>query len=132
MKIDLHIHTKTCSDGNLSVEEIFKEAKNRNIDLMSITDHDSIDCQKRAIILAQDYGINYVVGVELNVTLQYIDKSVYLDFLAYQYDIGNRELNNKLQLIREHREKRAHQILKKLNFEFDKAYFGLNCIAQRA
>jgi len=26
MKIDLHIHTKTGSDGNLSVEEVFQEA----------------------------------------------------------------------------------------------------------
>ena len=72
MKIDLHIHTKTCSDGGLSIEEIFKEAKKRNIDLMSITDHDSIDCQERAIALAKEYGINYITGVLLssdNVTL---------------------------------------------------------------
>jgi len=27
MKIDLHIYTKTCSDGNLSIEEVFQEAK---------------------------------------------------------------------------------------------------------
>ena len=53
-KIDFHIHTKTGSDGNLSIEEVFKEAKRRNIDLMSITDHDSIDCQERAIALAKE------------------------------------------------------------------------------
>jgi PHP family Zn ribbon phosphoesterase len=47
MKIDLHIHTKTCSDGNLSIEEVFKEAKKRNINFMSTTDHDCIDCQER-------------------------------------------------------------------------------------
>jgi len=33
MKIDLHIHTKTGSDGNLSIEEVFKEAKKRNLDI---------------------------------------------------------------------------------------------------
>ncbi len=120
MKIDLHIHTRTCSDGNLSIEEVFQEAKRRNIDLMSITDHDSIDCQERAIALAREYGIAYIPGVELNVTFQYLDKSVSLDFLAYQYDIGNQALKNKLQLMREHRETRAHQILEKLNVEFDK------------
>jgi len=120
MKIDLHIHTKTGSDGNLSIEEVFKEAKKRNIDLMSITDHDSIDCQERAIALAKEYGIAYIPGVELNITLQYHDKSVSLDFLGYQYDTGNQELKNKLQLIREHREARARQILEKLNAEFDK------------
>jgi predicted metal-dependent phosphoesterase TrpH len=120
MKIDLHIHTRTCSDGNFSIEEVFKEAKRRNIDLMSTTDHDSINCQEGAIALAKQYGISYLTGVELNVTFKYLNKSVSLDFLGYQYDFNNEELKNKLQLIREHRERRAHQILQKLNAEFDK------------
>ncbi len=121
MKIDLHIHTRSCSDGNLSIEEVFQEAKNRKIDFMSTTDHDSIDCQERAIALAKEFGITYVTGVELNVTFQYPgNKSVSLDFLGYQYEIDNRELKNKLQLIKKHREGRAHQILEKLNAEFDK------------
>ena len=123
MKIDLHIHTKTCSDGNLHIEEVFQEAKKRNIDLMSTTDHDSIDCQERAIALAREYGITYITGVELNVTFQYPPepgRSISLDFLGYRYDIGNQELKDKLELIKEHREIRAHQILEKLNIEFDK------------
>jgi len=122
MKIDLHIHTKTGSDGNLSIEEVFQEAKNRKIHLLSITDHDSVDCQERAIALAREYGISYIAGVELNVTFQYPedDKAISLDFLGYKYDINNQELKNKLQLIRKHREKRARQILEKLNVEFDK------------
>ncbi|MEA3442304.1 MAG: PHP domain-containing protein [Chloroflexota bacterium] len=122
MKIDLHIHTRTCSDGNFSIEDVFREAKNRNIDLMSTTDHDSVDCQERAITLAREYSIFYITGVELNVAFHYPDddKAISLDFLGYQYDIGNQELKSKLQLIKEHREKRAHQILKKLNMEFDK------------
>ncbi len=120
MKIDLHIHTRTCSDGNLSLEEVFQEAKKRDIDLMSTTDHDNIDCQERAIALAKGHGISYITGVELNVTFQYLGKSVSLDFLGYQYDFNNEELRNKLQLIREHRERRARQILQKLNAEFDR------------
>ena len=123
MRIDLHIHTKTCSDGNLTIEEVFREAKKRNIDLMSTTDHDSVDCQERAIALAREYGITYITGVELNVTFQYPPepgRSVSLDFLGYRYDIGNQELKSKLELIKERREIRARQILEKLNIEFDK------------
>jgi predicted metal-dependent phosphoesterase TrpH len=121
MKIDLHIHTKTCSDGNLSIEEVFKEAKHRRIDLMSTTDHDSISCQERAIELAREYNISYIAGVELNVIFQYPngDRAISLDFLGYRYDIGNEELRNTLELIRQHRERRARQILEKLNAEFD-------------
>ena len=127
MKIDLHIHTKTCSDGNLHIEEVFQEAKKRNIDLMSTTDHDSIDCQERAIALAEEYGITYITGVELNVTFQYPPepgRSVSLDFLGYRYDIGNQELKSKLELIKERREIRARQILDKLNIEFDKEHIS--------
>jgi len=122
MKIDLHIHTRTCSDGNLPIEEVFEEAKNRNIDLISTTDHDSIDCQERAITLARKHGISYITGVELNVTFHHPEsnKDVSLDFLGYGYDIDNQELKSKLQLLKEHRKRRARQILKNLNVEFDK------------
>jgi len=122
VKIDLHIHTKTGSDGNLPIEEVFQEAKKRNIDLISITDHDSIDCQERAIALARKHGMSYITGVELNVTFHYLEgnKDVSLDFLGYGYDIGNQELKSKLQLIKEHRGKRARQILENLNVEFEK------------
>ena len=124
MKIDLHIHTK-CSDGNLHVDEVLREARKRNIDLMSITDHDSIDCQKKAMSLAKKYGINYITGIELNITFQYPPepgKSVSLDFLGYQFDIGNEELKSQLKLIRQRREIRAREILEKLNIEFAKEH----------
>jgi predicted metal-dependent phosphoesterase TrpH len=124
VKIDLHIHTSTGSDGALSVEEVFKEAKKRNIGLMSVTDHDSIVCQERAVALAEEYGIAYIPGIELNVTFPYGDKSVSLDFLGYQYDIYDQPLKDKLRLMREHREARARQILEKLNVEFDKENMG--------
>jgi predicted metal-dependent phosphoesterase TrpH len=122
MKIDLHIHTRTGSDGNLPIEGVFQEAGNRSIALISITDHDSIDCQKRAIGLARKHGMSYITGVELNVNFHYREgnKDVSLDFLGYRYDISNQELENKLQLIKEHRKRRARQILKNLNVEFDK------------
>jgi len=65
VKIDLHIHTRTGSDGELSVEEVIGEARKRNIDLMSITDHDSVAAQERAIALTREYGIAYITGIEL-------------------------------------------------------------------
>ena len=125
MKIDLHIHTKTCSDGTLSLEEVFQEAKKRNIELISITDHDSIDCQERAVALAREQGMHYINGVELNVTFECpigdkAMKPVSLDFLGYLYRPDNAELRNKLKSIGERREARARQILENLNTEFDK------------
>ena len=125
MVIDLHIHTKTCSDGNLTIDEVFEEAHKREINLISITDHDSVDCQEQAISLARRFGMDYVTGVELNVTFEYetgngATKQVSLDFLGYQYDIRNQELKDKLQLIARRREARAREILERINAEFDR------------
>jgi predicted metal-dependent phosphoesterase TrpH len=124
MIIDLHIHSKTCSDGNLAVEEIIREAKARNIKLMSITDHDAIGCQKQAVTLAQKNGIHYITGVELNITFSHPNylngKPVSLDLLGYQFDVNNKTLTNKLHKIAKYRKKRVTKILKKLNTEFEK------------
>jgi predicted metal-dependent phosphoesterase TrpH len=123
MIIDLHIHSKS-SDGAFTVEEIVKEAKQRNIGFMSITDHDSIGCQEVAIGLAGKAGIRYVSGVELNVTFSHPKyregKAMSLDFLGYQFDSKNNELNAKLQQMAHYREERATKILTNLNAEFEK------------
>ncbi len=122
MKIDLHVHT-ACSDGSLPVSEVVAEAAKRGIDLLSLTDHDNIECQDEAIALAQKYGIGYITGVELNVTFPHpsqLGKTISLDFLGYQYDHHNRKLRNKLETIRERREVRAREILDRLNAEFAK------------
>jgi predicted metal-dependent phosphoesterase TrpH len=123
MIIDLHIHSNH-SDGALSVKEIVREAKLRNIGFMSITDHDSIDCQQVAIDLAEKAGIRYVSGVELNVTFSHPryreGKPISLDFLGYQFDVNNNALADKLRQMAEYREERAAKILRNLNAEFEK------------
>ena len=123
MIIDLHIHSRS-SDGALTVEGIVKEAKLRNIELMSITDHDSIGCQEKAIDLARKNETHYVSGVELNVTFSHPryneGKAISLDFLGYQFNVKNKELISKLQQMSNYREMRAVKILNNLNAEFEK------------
>ncbi|MBN1177327.1 MAG: PHP domain-containing protein [Dehalococcoidales bacterium] len=120
MKIDLHVHTSTGSDGALTLEEVLAEAKKRHIDLLSITDHDAIGHQGHAVALAERYGIAYITGVELNVTFPHAGRSVSLDFLGYGYDFTNTELWDKLVLIREYRQERGQKIMDNLNAEFRK------------
>lgn len=123
MIIDLHVHSKQ-SDGALTVDEIFKEAKRRKIGLISITDHDSIDCQLAAIEAAAKAGIRYVTGVELNVTFSHLryrqGKPISLDFLGYQFDAEDKALKAKLEQMARYREERAAKILSNLNTEFEK------------
>ena len=127
MIIDLHIHSKA-SDGKLTIQEIFKEAKSRNINFMAITDHDSISCQTQAIATAKEEHIQYVTGVELNVTFAHPKyhegKAVSLDFLGYQFDTNNKALESKLETMAKYREERAAKILDNLNAEFKKEHIA--------
>ncbi len=121
MKIDLHIHTRTGSDGKLSLDEVFEEAAKRRVEFLSITDHDSVVCQERAVLLAKEKGLRYITGVELNVTFRYPgSKDVSLDFLGYRFDPANESLQQNLQRLKDHREQRALQILENVNREFER------------
>ncbi len=124
MKIDLHIHS-TCSDGRMPLEDIFQTARRKNIGCISIADHDSIGCQEAAEALARQYDMQYIFGLELNVSFSHLGyrkgKPVSLDFLGYQYDIHDQVLVKKLQDLRAYRRKRADQILKNINHELVKA-----------
>jgi 3',5'-nucleoside bisphosphate phosphatase len=121
MSIDLHIHS-SCSDGKMNIEQIVSEASRRGLTLISVTDHDSIECQDKARQLAEKQGIHYLSGLELNVIFAHPDynqsETVSLDLLAYQYNTGYRPLIEKISLLREFRKKRANTILEKINDEF--------------
>jgi len=124
MKIDLHIHSKDCSDGKMKLPQIFDEAQKRNIQFISITDHDAIECQESALALAEKHRMHYLSGVELNISFSHPDyrdgRPVSLDVLGYNYDINNRALAQKTYQLREYRKMRAKKILDNINEELMK------------
>lgn len=65
MRGDLHCHT-TLSDGSLGIEEIIVQAKRTDIDILSITDHDTLSSSSRAQLLGDRYGVKIIPGVELS------------------------------------------------------------------
>lgn len=70
MKVDLHIHT-TYSDGELPPCDIFMMAKEKQISLISITDHDYIaNYQKFAL----EFGVKYVNGMDPKVLVKKVIK----------------------------------------------------------
>lgn len=62
---DLHCHT-TLSDGSLGIEETIAQAKRMKLDVLAITDHDTLSSSSRAMILAERYGIKIIPAVELS------------------------------------------------------------------
>lgn len=82
--IDLHLHT-TYSDGTWNVEELLKNAEEKNVSLISITDHDTVEAHKYLELF--DYSNIYhgeiIHGAELNTVFN----SYKFELLAYDFDI---------------------------------------------
>ena len=89
MFADLHIHT-TNSDGLLSANEVIMTAQHKGIEVISITDHDTI--KGLANLSNMDY-IKIIPGIELTVTSR-------LHILGYFIDINNIELVQELEKIK--------------------------------
>ena len=65
MKADLHMHS-TYSDGSLSVEELFKEVKNAGLDVIALTDHDTIDGVEEMIKIGKTNNVLVIPALELS------------------------------------------------------------------
>lgn len=91
--IDLHCHT-TNSDGTWTVEELLKKAQEINLEVLSITDHDSVksyfEIQKNKE-LQNIFKGNIIDGVELNCVFN----GIKIEALAYDFDLD--KVNNWLE-----------------------------------
>jgi len=109
-KIDLHTHTKF-SDGYFKPQELLEIVSKKNISILAITDHDTVDAIPLATSLAADFGITIIPGVELS--SQEGERDIHI--LGYFLDIENDKLKKYLALFQTERIKRAEKIIKKLN-----------------
>jgi 3',5'-nucleoside bisphosphate phosphatase len=82
---DLHVHT-LYSDGDLLPQQIIKIAKDKELEMLSITDHDSLKGYFKALPYADEHGITLVPGVEIS-TIQY-------HLLGLNFDPQNERFNN--------------------------------------
>lgn len=84
-KIDLHIHSNYSDDGELSIKEIMDMCRLSGMELVSITDHNSVRGVSPA--LKENTGLKVVSGVELDCT--YKDQNFH--FLGYDFDHTRKE-----------------------------------------
>ncbi|CAK0757480.1 3',5'-nucleoside bisphosphate phosphatase [Gammaproteobacteria bacterium] len=66
-RYDLHTHSNA-SDGTLSPTELVRRARDRGINVLALTDHDSTDGLAEAEAEAIRLGLIFVPGVEISVT----------------------------------------------------------------
>ncbi len=66
-RADLHIHSIYSHDGTSTISAILKQASEKsNLDVIAITDHDSMAGVAEAQALAPLYGIEVIPGVEIS------------------------------------------------------------------
>lgn len=65
IRIDLHVHS-TFSDGACTVEELVRLAARRNVVLLSLTDHDSVEGLPGFFAACAKYSVRPLAGIELS------------------------------------------------------------------
>jgi len=107
---DLHVHT-SYSDGALSPFELIVKAKDAGLDIISITDHDTVDAIDEAVQIGKEFNLEVIPGVELSANLDQLEFHI----LGYFMDYHNKSLLESLAVFREKRLRRAERIVGKLN-----------------
>lgn len=91
-KLDMHIHS-SASDGTWSPEMIIDEIKKADVQLFSLTDHDSFENVEKTKKIIFNEQLNFIPGIEISSTF---NGNLY-HILAY----GTDNTNEKLRVILE-------------------------------
>ncbi|RTZ16617.1 PHP domain-containing protein [Vibrio aquaticus] len=111
MRIDLHSHT-TASDGRLPPNELIDRALSFNLDVLAITDHDTVD----GLHLAHQYindnelPIKLINGIEISTVWQ--NKDIHI--VGLNIDPESNELMSLIEQQKSHRVSRAELIAERL------------------
>ncbi|MEQ1832912.1 MAG: PHP domain-containing protein [Candidatus Eisenbacteria bacterium] len=107
-RLELHAHTHF-SDGQLSPGALVELALDRGVNVLAVTDHDSVDGIAPAIAAAGT-RLEVVPGIEISSALEGHD----LHILGYFFDPSSAALRERLVSFREERRQRALAIIARL------------------
>ncbi|HQK25834.1 MAG TPA: PHP domain-containing protein [Synergistaceae bacterium] len=108
IRVDLHTHS-TRSDGTMSPEELVARARRRGVAVLSLTDHDTTAGVEEFLRACRRSGVRGVAGVELSAEAPYT-----LHLLGYRFAVGDPRMEEALEEVRQHRDRRNGAICDKL------------------
>lgn len=106
---DLHTHS-TASDGTLGAAELVRRAHAAGIDVLALTDHDSLDGLAEARAAAAGLPLRLICGVEISVTWNGLTVHV----VGLNVDPDNAALRAGLATLQGFRDWRAEEIARRL------------------
>lgn len=111
MKVDCHMHSMH-SDGIYRIPEIIPKLLREQMEVFSITDHDTVDGTKEARELSPN-KMKFISGIEFTckeITIDSIGKTFSIHLLGYNFDENDSELLKTL----ENRRKKVVQVFENL------------------
>jgi len=108
---DFHCHS-TCSDGTLAPVELIEEARRCAVDVLALTDHDTIAGIEPARAHAVRIGLEFIPGIELSVSES--DDQVRIHILGLGIDASHPTLLEHLEQFRDDRARRARGMVERL------------------
>lgn len=113
MKIDLHCHS-TASDGSLTPQELVQRAHLQQVNVLALTDHDTIAglpaAKQAAAELDGGHPLTLVHGIELSCRWQGFE----IHILGWHFELENTQLNSLIEAQTAARQARGQQIIDKL------------------
>lgn len=116
IKAEFHCHT-TASDGRLTPSKVVELAKERQVELLAITDHDTTEGVEEAIAKGKELGVNVIPGIEL--TCIHNGESIHILGYFKGEEYKNSHLLNYLSELKNSRLERATLIVKNLEKYFN-------------
>ena len=108
MRADLHVHT-TASDGLRTPSQVVSDASEADLDVIAITDHDTVQGVQEALCAAAKTGLYVIPGVELTIRF-----SSELHMLGYFIDPACKTLTDRLEELAFKRKARVEKIVEQL------------------
>ena len=121
-KSEIHMHS-TFSDGEFSPAQLVNIAKENDVDLLSLTDHDTFEGIPEFLQSAESLGIEAFPGIEI--TVKFHDFNIHV--LAYfkNYQSIDEELLEKVKEMTEIRERRMIELIKRIDTVIPEKFRGL-------
>jgi len=122
-RFDLQSHS-THSDGTLPAAEVVARAAEAGVELLALSDHDTISGVAEALAAGERAGVRVVTAVEISAVDDGASTPIELHILGYNIDHTGASLGQRLEEFladREQRTLRMADALKEAGFELDEA-----------
>lgn len=114
MRIDLHTHS-TCSDGTQTPADLMRAAAATELDVVALTDHDTVEGWSQAVSTVDEVGVSLVRGAEISCSVG----GITVHLLAYLFDPDDRALTELFAATRRSRDSRARIMVERLSQDYD-------------